>query len=70
MTDPEPNSQRLQQFLQLLPLCIEIAGLPRGEPGKYYNDDQMELRAQAIKKAFRHARNLSREISADQSPAA
>jgi hypothetical protein len=70
MTDPQPNVQRLQQFLQLLPVTLEIAGLPHGEIGKYYNDDQMELRAQAIKKAFRHARNLSRDVAAEQSPVA
>jgi hypothetical protein len=68
MADPQPNSQRLQQFLQLLPVIVEIAGLPRGEAGKYYNEDQMELRAQALRKAFRHARNLAQQVSAEPTP--
>lgn len=69
MADPQPNTERLQQFFQLLPVTLEIAGLPHGEASKYYNDDQMELRAQAIRKAFRHARNVLRDVAAEQTPA-
>jgi hypothetical protein len=70
MADPQPNVQRLQQFMQLLPLTMEIAGLPRGDAGRYYNDDQMDLRAQAIRKAYKHARSLVKEIANEQAPAA
>jgi hypothetical protein len=63
MSDPQQSQQRLQQFLQLLPVTQAIAGLPLGEHGKYYNDDQMELRAQALRRAFKHAKALAREIA-------
>jgi hypothetical protein len=65
MADLASSTQRLQQFLELLPLTIEIAGLPHGEASRYFNEDQMELRMQAIRKAFRHARILAKEVSAE-----
>ena len=68
MADPQSNTPTQQQFFQLLPVTLEIAGLTHAEPSKYYNDDQMELRAQAIRKAFRHARNLLRDVAAEQTP--
>jgi len=66
MADSNQNSPAVQQFLHLLPLTLEVAGLPRGETGKYYNDDQMDLRVQAIRKAYKHVQKLAKELAATQ----
>ncbi|MGL5094119.1 MAG: hypothetical protein ACRDD1_00925 [Planctomycetia bacterium] len=62
MSDVQQAQQRLQQFVQLLPLTMSIAGLPVSEHGKYYNEDQMELRARSIMNAFKHARKIAKEV--------
>ena len=62
MSDPQQAQQLAQQFFQLLPVTMAVAGLPHGEPGKYFNDDQMELRAAAIRKAFKHARKMLKDV--------
>jgi hypothetical protein len=49
--------------MQLLPLTLEIAGLPHAEPGKYYNDGQMEARATTIRAAYKIARQIILEIA-------
>ena len=61
-SDAPQAQQRAQQFLQLLPVTTVIAGLTTAEPSKYFNDDQMELRAAALKRAFKHARNLLKDL--------
>lgn len=53
--------QKYQQFLQLLPLTLNIAGLPESDHGRYFNDDQMELRCNTIKLAYKQARRVARE---------
>jgi len=55
--------QRINDFLRLLPLTIEIAGLPRGELGRYFNEDQLNLRANSIKSAYKIARQLVLEVA-------
>jgi hypothetical protein len=65
--NPEPSPadkqrQKINEFLQLLPLTLSIAGLPQAEHGKYYNDGQMEIRANAIRAAYKHARQLLLEV--------
>ena len=42
---------------------MAIAGLPHAEHGKYFNEDQMEIRARALKSALKHARALLKEVS-------
>ncbi len=39
------QQQKVTEFLRLLPLTMEIAGLPKSELGRHFNDGQMELRA-------------------------
>ena len=63
--DQAQKKQRTQQFLQLLPLTELIAGLPKGELGRYFNDDQMDVRTQMIKGAYKHSLKLLREVVAD-----
>jgi hypothetical protein len=55
--------QRINEFLRLLPLTLEIAGLSRSELGRYFNEDQMSLRANALKNAYKVARQLISEVA-------
>lgn len=59
----ERSQQRIKDFLSLLPLTLEIAGLSRCELGRYFNEDQLGLRANAIKSAYKVARQLVVEVA-------
>ena len=62
--DPEQQAQqRINEFLRLLPLTLEIAGLSRCELGRYFNEDQMSLRANTLKNAYKVARQLISEVA-------
>ncbi len=63
MSDAERQQQRLQEFMKLLPLTIELAGLPEAEHGKYFTEGQLEVRTNALRHAFKYARQLAVEIS-------
>jgi hypothetical protein len=52
-----------REFMQLLPLTLAIAGLPEAEHGKYYNEGQLEVRANVLKGAFKYARQLVIDLS-------
>lgn len=54
---------KMREFMSLLPLTIELAGLPHCEPGKYFNDGQMDVRVNVIRNAFKLARQLLLEVS-------
>lgn len=58
-------SEKDQLFLQLLPATLAIAGLPTSEHGKYFNEDQMDLRMRTILKAYKFCKQLAKE-AADQ----
>ena len=67
MADPAPNPQadvqrRYREFLDLMPLILNLAGLPTSEPGRYYTEEQIETRLFAIKHAYKAARSLVREL--------
>jgi hypothetical protein len=55
---------KMREFMSLLPLTLELAGLPKAEPGRAFNEGQLEVRAIAIRHAFKQARQLLIEISA------
>jgi hypothetical protein len=57
------QQQKVNEFLRLLPLTIELAGLPHSEHGKYYNEGQMEARATTIRTAYKVARQLVLEAA-------
>jgi hypothetical protein len=57
------QQQKIREFLSLLPLTLEIAGLPRGEPGRFLNEGQMDARATAIKSAYKVARQIVLDAS-------
>jgi hypothetical protein len=58
----EIKQSRMTEFLKLLPLTIELAGLAKGEPGRSFTPDQIEGRAMSIRAAYRAARNMVRDI--------
>ena len=61
----EANEQQLQQryqeFLNLMPLTLALAGLPPSEQGKYLTDEQIEARVYTIRHALKHAREFAKE---------
>lgn len=63
--DPTNNAQQQKQreFMSILALTVEIAGLPALEPGKYHTEGQMEARATSLKTAYKFARQLLMDIS-------
>lgn len=63
MSNDSDSQQRYQEFLDLLPLTIALAGLPTSEHGKYYGEEQIEARLFTIRHAYRAARSISREAA-------
>jgi len=61
-TQAADQQRRYKEFLDLLPLTLTLAGLPASDIGKYFNEEQMELRASAIQRAYKQSRNLVRDI--------
>lgn len=67
MSEPNPaaaaadQQRRYREFLDLLPLTMNLAGLPTSEGTRYYSEDQIELRANTIKHAFKFARQLAKD---------
>jgi hypothetical protein len=57
------QQMKIREFLSLLPLTLEVAGLPRSEHGKFYNEGQMDARATTIKAAYKVARQIVLESS-------
>lgn len=59
---PELRQQRMKEFMSMLPLTIELAGLAQAAPGTLFNDGQMEARIISIRNAYKMARQLLKEI--------
>jgi len=59
--DEETLRRRYREFLELLPLTINIAGLPASESPFNFTADQMEVRLHTLSTAFKLARQLVRE---------
>lgn len=57
------QQQEIRNFVNLLPLTLEIAGLARVEPGKHFNEGQMEVRANTVRNAYKLARKLIRDVA-------
>ena len=62
-SNPEQKQQRMKEFMSLLPLTIEIAGLPPASPDRLYTSDQMEARVLSIRTAYKQARALMKELA-------
>ncbi len=52
----QAQQQKIQEFIRLLPLTFELAGLAKNISGSYFNEGQLEARATAIKNAYKAAR--------------
>ena len=62
MADPAADAQRrYREFLDLLPLTLALAGLPRSESGRYYSEEQIETRAFTVRNAWKLARRTARD---------
>jgi len=57
------QQQKVTEFLRLLPLTMEIAGLPKSEVGRYFNEGQMEVRVSTLKLAYKMARQLVLDVA-------
>lgn len=57
------QQQKVTEFLRLLPLTIEIAGLPKSELGRNFNEGQMEVRTSTLKLAYKLARQLILDVA-------
>jgi hypothetical protein len=53
--------RRYKEFIDLLPLTLALAGLPRSEIGRYFNEEQIESRVFTIRHAYKAARATVRE---------
>jgi hypothetical protein len=63
MSDLEKQQQRVKEFMSLLPLTIELAGLPKSEHGRYYTQDQIEARLITFRYAYKSARAIINEVA-------
>jgi len=46
------------RLMQLLPVAVEIAGLPPADPHKHFNEGQLEVRTATLRAAFKAAHQL------------
>ena len=54
---------KVREFMSLLPLTLEVAGLPRAEAGRHFSESQMEARATTIRTAYKMARQIVLDIA-------
>jgi hypothetical protein len=59
---PDVKQQRMKEFMSLLPLTLELAGLPKSPADRLLTSDQMEARVITVRIAYKLARNMVREI--------
>ena len=52
------QQQKAREFMALLPLTLELAGLPKSEPGRPFGESQLEARAMVIRAAYKAARQI------------
>lgn len=60
---PDVRNQRIKEFLQILPLTAELAGLPKCDPNKIFTADQLDLRVTNLRIAYKLARGLLKEVA-------
>lgn len=59
--DEEALKRRYREFIDLLPLTIEIAGLSANSSPRSFTAEQMDARAQVLGQAFKLARQVVRD---------
>lgn len=57
------QQQKVTEFMRLLPLTVEIAGLPKAEAGRHFNEGQMEVRANTLRLAYKFARQMVLDVA-------
>jgi hypothetical protein len=57
------QQQKVTEFMRLLPLTLEIAGLPKAEAGRHFNEGQMEVRTTTLRLAYKFARQLVLDVA-------
>jgi hypothetical protein len=57
------QQQKVREFMSLLPLTLEIAGLPRAEAGRHFNEGQMDARATTLRTAYKVARQIVLDVA-------
>jgi hypothetical protein len=63
MNDNDKQQQKVREFLQLLPVTAELAGLPKSEHGRYFTPEQIEARVITLRAAFKVAKNMMMELA-------
>ena len=58
----ELKQARMKEFMQLLPLTLELAGLAKADPGRPFTTDQIDGRVLSLRAAYRAARALLKEV--------
>jgi hypothetical protein len=57
------QQQKMNEFLRLLPLTAAIAGLPDCELGRQFTEGQLDVRATALRAAYKVARQLLLDVA-------
>lgn len=58
----EVKQSRMTEFLRLLPLTLELAGLSKADPNRPFTPDQIEGRALSVRSAYKAARALIKDV--------
>ena len=58
---PDVKQARMTEFMKLLPLTLELAGLPRSTE-RLNTSDQIEARVMTVRAAYKQARSFLKEI--------
>jgi hypothetical protein len=61
--DADRQQAKMKEFMSLLPLTLELAGLPRAEMGRPLTESQMEARVTAVKNSYKLARQIVIDIA-------
>ena len=62
--DPSQLQQaKMKEFMSLLPLTLELAGLPKAAAGQLFTEGQMEVRVNSVRNAYKLARQLVIDIA-------
>ena len=58
----ELKQGRMTEFMKLLPLTLDLAGLPKADPLRPFTADQVEGRVMSVRAAFKAGRALLKEV--------
>ncbi len=61
MAEPTDLQRNYREFIDLLPLTLNLAGLPHSPAGVDFTEDQIMARVFTMKHAYKAARSLVRE---------